>query len=63
MGICAAGHFRHKIRLRPGGGGAVRDFLAGPFTGPGRGGTRERGHPPASETRGTGPNVPDDVGS
>ena len=50
VGIRAASHLWNWRLLRPGGGGATKNFLAGPLSGPRRGSTRDRGHPPAGET-------------
>ena len=55
VGIHAAGQPRHRRRLRPGPEIAEGDFLSGSHWGIGRGGTRERGYLPVSETGMTGP--------
>ena len=46
VGICAAGHPRHRRRLRPGGTGAAGNLHTVPLPGLGRGNNGARGHLP-----------------
>ena len=55
VGICAAGHPWNRQRLQHSRESAAGYFLAGNIRGTKGGSTGARGHPPASETGGTGP--------